>query len=157
MFVMRPGRQRLTVLGHLLATAQENKASATFIGLRSCLPRSFLSTSSHIREYQTLGNLVLILRVPRHLGISRAAITRLPYLIGIIGRSSRRSSCRTTHTVQNMSLFCSSGSRKLATLGKCHIVGMSFVLLVSLEYIWNRFCFFFFYSFCMLKNLCELL
>ena len=105
-----------------------------------------------------LGNLILILHVPRHLGISRAAVIRLLYLIGIIGRSSRRSSWHATHTVQNMSLFCSSGSRKLATLGKCHIVEMSFVLLVSLEYIWDRFCFFLLsYSFCMFFYLCELL
>ena len=86
------------------------------------------STFSHIRGYQTLDNLVPTLRVPRHLGISRAAVIRLPYIIGTISWSSRRSSCHATHTVQNTPLFCSSRSRKLATLGKCHMVGMSFVL-----------------------------
>ena len=117
----------------------------------------FLSKFSHIRESQMLGNLVLTLCVPWHLGILCAAVIRLPYLIGTIGWSSRRSSCCATHTVQNVPLFCSSHSRKLATLGKCHIVGMFFVLLVSPEYIWDCFCFFFLYSFCMLKSLCELL
>ena len=103
-----------------------------------------------------LSNLVPTLHVPQHLGISRGTVIRLPYLIITIGQSSWRSSCRATHTVQNVPFFCSSRSHKLTTLGKCHIVGMSFVLLVSPEYIWDCFCFFFFYSFCMLKNLCEL-
>ena len=80
-----------------------------------------------------LGNLVPTLRVSRHLVISRAAVIRLPYLIGTIGRSSRRSSCCTTHTVQNVPLFCSSCSHKLTTLGKCHIIGMSFVLWFHLS------------------------
>ena len=120
-----PSHWLLTLLGPPLAPAHENEVSATFIRLCLCSPRSpFIN----IREYQTPSNLVPTLRVPRHLEISRAAVIRLPYIIGTISRSSRRSSCHATHTVQNAPLFCSSHSCKLATLGKCHMVGMSFVL-----------------------------
>ena len=41
------------------------------------------STFSHFREYQTPGNLVPTLCVSRHLGISCAAVIRLPYIIGV--------------------------------------------------------------------------
>ena len=44
---------------------------------------------------------------------------------------------------RSVPLFCLSRSRKLATLGKGHIVEISFVLLVSLEYIWECFLFLF--------------
>ena len=109
-----------------------------------CPPKNLLSELSYIRESQTLGNLVPTPRVPRHLGILHGAVIRPPYLIVTIGRSSRRSPCRATHTVQNVPFFCSSRSRKLNTLGKGPIVGMSFVPLVSSEYIWDCFLFFFY-------------
>ena len=52
-----------------------------------------------------LGNLVPTPRVPRHLGISRGALIRLPYLIVTVGRSYRRSSGRATHTVPKRATF----------------------------------------------------
>ena len=97
-------------------------------------------------------NLVPILRVPRHLRISHAAVTRLPYLIGIIGWSSRRSSCHATHTAQKMLLFCSSGSRKFATLGKSHIVGMSLFFWFHLSIFGIAFVSFFSIHFLCLKS-----
>ena len=107
------------------------------------------STLCPIREYQTLSSLKPTLHVPRHLGISCVTVVWLPYLVGTIGWSSWRSSCRTTHTVQNVPLFCSSRSCKLAALGKCHMVGVSFVLFgftwVYLELL--LFLFFLFISY----------
>ena len=143
MFIAWPGRQLLTSLGSELASAHETEVSATFTGLCLWPTKNLLSELSYIRESQTLGNLVPIPRVFRHLGISRGAVIQPPYLIVTIGRSSRRSPCRATHTVQKVPFFSSSRSRKLATLGKGHIVGVSFVLLVSPEYIWDCFLFLF--------------
>ena len=57
--------------------------------VRACR-ENLLSKFSYIRESQTLGNLVPTPHVPRHLGISRGAVIRPPYLIFIIGRSSRK-------------------------------------------------------------------
>ena len=129
MFVTGPGRRRLTFLGSKSVSAHKTEVSATLIGLHSCSPRNLLSKFSYIRESQTLGNLVPTPRVPRHLGISRGAVIRLPYLIVTIGRSYRRRSGRATHTVPKRATFCSSRSRKLATLGKGRVVGISFVHL----------------------------
>ena len=154
MFVKGPGRRRLTLLGSKSVSARETEISATLIGLRSCLPRNPLSKFSYIREYQTLGNLVPTPRVPRHLGISRGAVIRLPYLIVTVGRSYWRSSGRATHTVPKTRHFCLSRSRKLATSGKGRVVGISFV---RLSIFGSSFCFPLLYSFCTLINLCKLL
>ena len=154
MFVKGPGRRRLTFLGSKSVSARRTEVSATLIGLRSSLLRHLLSKFSYIRESQTLGNLVPTPRVPRHLEISRGAVIRLPYLIVTMGQSYRRSSGRATHTVPKRATFCSSRSRKLATLGKGRVVGISFV---HLSIFGSAFCSFLFYSFCTFKNLCELL
>ena len=154
MFVTGPGQRRLTFLGSKSVSACETEVSATLIGLRSCSLRNLLLKFSYIRESQTLGNLVLTPRVPRHLEISRGAVIRLPYLIVTVGRSYRRSSGRTTHTVPKRATFCLSRSCKLATLGKGRVVGISFV---HLSIFGSPFCFVLFYSFCTLKSLCKLL
>ena len=91
-----------------------------------------------------LGNLIPTLHVPQHLGLSCAEVIQLSYIIGTISWSSQRNSCHTTHTVQNASLFCSSSSCKLATLGNVIWLSCLLFFLVSLEYIWSCFCFFFF-------------
>ena len=154
MFVTGLGRRRLTFLGSKSVSAHETEVSATLIGLCSWSLRNLLSKFNYIKEYQTLGNLVPTPRVPRHLGISRGAVIRLPYHIVTVGRSYQRSSGRATHTVPKRATFCLSRSRKLAILNKGRVVGISFV---HLSIFGSPFCFLLFYSFCTLKNLCKLL
>ena len=52
-----------------------------------------------------LSNLVPTPRGPRHLGISRGAVIRLPYLIVTIGRSYRRGSGRATYSSEACHFF----------------------------------------------------
>ena len=139
-----PGRRLLTLPGPILAPLVKTRSQLRSPGSFRVCREIPSSTFIHIREYQMLSSLIPTLCVPQHLGVSCAEVIRLSYIIHTISQSSWRSSCCTTHTVQNALLFFSSCSCKLATLG--NVIWLSFLLFFSvlLEYIWIRFCFIFF-------------